>query len=620
MKEVVAGGSETMVGSVIVQADGSTTTIQTPTSLREAGVYDGNTLVGIINSTRPIVVPERYDPLIMQNELGNDGKVYLIWNKGTSTTVNRMVAGYNVYRKLPVGIFWTKINSSLVSMTASQPFATSTFTTTVGLYNSYYDDPYYFVDDTSGFSSSYRSWSYRVCAVDLAGTEGTCSTSVSAVKRDLVPPTPVENLTATTVYPNPPTSTPGKVRIRWTHTDYDRLVPNTGNLPTFFITRAITTGVKLANWTVVASNIAATSALSSTYVITDSPPINAPYWYRIQVRDNAGNWSTISEPVKGSVYDRIPPVKPSIDAPAQKKPCFDKLMTRLAVPGDVRQVVLSRRLSQSGEWRIVRRLRPNTNRGSPRGVDIVDKYVTPLPNTPVYYKIEFLDAYNNMSLPATLCVRGNSPNDLSPPRFTLSIRNSDNGEPRVVTVDFGTSTDIYSRSVVIARPTSTNPTNVTTTTVAGNASTFQFQIDTGESLRVGAIASALTATTSLTTTLNSRWLRNVNNFLNLDTIPSSTKFLDTPRNMANLGTFTVALATPNNESCRDTFSPARKVCAMINGRTYATNEKPPMVALFRRLKPSGAMLASDVPWIQVTSITNWTLRSGQYVVEDTTIF
>ncbi len=612
-------GTETTVGSVTIAPDGATTTIPTPTRLSEAGVYDGNSLVGVINSTRPVVVPERYDTTIMQNEIGNDGKVYLTWNKGTSTTPNRMVAGYNVYRKLPVGVFWTKVNSSLVSMNASQPFATSTFTTTVGLYNSYYDNPYYFVDDTSGFSSSYRSWSYRVCAVDLAGTEGTCSLSVSAIKRDLIPPSAVENLTATTVYPNPPTSAPGKVRIRWTHTDYDRLVPNTGNLPTFFITRAITTGVRLANWTVIASNIAATNVLSSTYVFTDSPPLNVPYWYRVQVRDNAGNWSAISEPVKGSVYDRLPPAKPAIEAPAQKKPCFDKLMSRLAVPGDVRQVVLSRRLSQSGEWRIIRRLRPNTNRGSPRGVDIVDKYITPLPNTPVYYKIEFLDAYNNMSLPATLCVRGNSPNDLNPPRFTLSIRNNDNGGPRVVTIDFGTSTDIFSRSVVIARPTVTNPANVTTTTVAGNASTFQFQIDTGESLRVGAIATALTATTSLTSTLNSRWVRNVNNFLNLNITPSSTKFLDTPRNMANLGAFTVAWASANSESCRDTVSPPRKACAMISSRNYLTGEKPPMVALFRRLKPSGNMLASDVPWLQASSITNWTLRSGQYVVEDTTI-
>ncbi|MFN5367899.1 MAG: hypothetical protein ACK5C8_05035 [Roseiflexaceae bacterium] len=618
--------TEITVGSVTISPDGRTTTIPTPSNLREAGVYDGPGDLGIINSRRIITAAERYDAQIMQSEINNDGKVYLIWDKGRTLAVNRMVRGYNVYRRLPTGVIasWTKLNTNPVTMTASQPYAPSRFTQADGrTYASFYDDPYFFIDDSSGFSSTYRSWSYRVCAVDLAGTEGACSASVTAVKRDLTPPTDVTNLTAASVYPAPGSRVPSSVRLTWSYADAAQLMPsNGGDLPKFFITRAITTGIRLNNWTVVASNIASTSAVTATYVFTDTPPINTMYWYRIQVRDNAGNWSAASTPVKGAVYDRLPPAKPVLASPQMKRPCYDKLPPRLRVTSDVKQVVLSRRLSQAGEWRIVRRLRPNTARGNPLGVDIVDKYVTPLPNTPVYYKIEYFDAYGNVSEPAVLCVRGNSPNDLVPPRFRVNIGNNENGAMRTVTVDFGGTTDIFSRTVVIARPTSTNPVAVTNNVVPGNASTYSFQIDVGESLRVGAVASALTATTTLSTTLNSRWLRNVNNFLNLNANPAATTFLDTPRNMTNLGTLSVMRSSRNNESCTETSTSPMKVCATISNTGYLKNEKPPMVALFRRIVPSviGTQAANSVPWIQVTPITEWTLKGRMYIVEDTTVF
>lgn len=627
IKEIVTDAnnnvSNVMVGSVLIAPDGATTTIAIPSNLREAGVYDGPPTVGVINSTRFLTPPERYDTQIMQNETGDDGKVYLIWNKGTTSTIHRMVSGYNVYRRMPSSLFWSKINSSLVSIASSQPYASSSFTTTDGsTFPSYFDNPYYFVDDSSGISSSYRSWMYRVCAVDMAGTESTCSNTLSAIKRDLIPPSEVQTFTATAAYPTPASSAPGKVRLEWTYSDLNRLIPNTGGaLPRFFITRAITTGVKLENWSIVASNLPSTTELTATYVLTDTPPINNIYWYRIQVRDNAGNWSSLSQPVKGAVFDRLPPAALKLAPPQSKRPCYDKLPARLNVSADVTQVVVSRRLSQSGTWRLIRRLRPNTNSGNPRGVDVIDNYVTPLPNTPVYYKVELLDSYGNMSTPTTLCVRGGSPNDLLPPRFRLTVGSSDNNGPRVVTLDFGSTSDIFSRTVTIARPTTMTPANVTNTVVPGNSSTFTFLIDTGESLRVGASATALTSTTSLTSTLNSRWVRNVNNFLNLDILQTGTEFLDTPRNMANLGTFSMSWGSANNEACRDTNLTPRKACATLTATGYLKNEKPPMVALFRRIIPSaiGTSAATEVPWLQVTPITEWTLKNRTYVIEDTTI-
>lgn len=625
IKEIMPDASQVTRGIVTIAPDSATTTIPTAVNLREAGVYDGPPAVGVINSSRMVTAPERYDPQIMQSEVNNDGKVYLMWDRGSTTTPNRLVQGYNIYRRtIASGSSWVKINPTLVTTTSSQPYATGSFTTkiTSETFANYFDNPYYFIDDTSGVSSTYTSWQYCVQAVDLAGTQGTCSNVLTAVKRDLIPPSPVRDFTAETKYPNPASSAPGKVRLTWSYSDLNRIIPSIGGtLPRFFVTRAITTGVRLSNWTVIATNMASTSEITSTYVITDTPPINTVYWYRIQVRDNAGNWSAISEPVKSAVFDRVPPAKPSLAAPQNKKPCYTALPSRLAVSVDVKQVILSRRLRNTADWRIVRRFRPNTNSGAPLGVDFIDKYVTPLPNTPVYYKIEFLDAYGNMSLPATICVRGNSPNDLLPPRFSVTIGNNENNAPRTVTLNFGGVTDIFSRSVTIVRPNSTSPAVVTTNVVPGNASTFTFPIDVGESLRVGATASALTATTSLSATLNSRWIRNVNNFLDLDNVQNTTEFLDTPRNMTNLGSFTIVWGGANNEACSDANSPARKSCATLNATGYLKNEKPPMAALFRRLIPTtiGPQAANSVPWLQVTPITEWILRGRTYVIEDTSI-
>jgi hypothetical protein len=74
---------------------------------------------------------------------------------------------------------------------------------------------------------------------------------------------------------------------------------------------------------------------------------------------------------------------------------------------------------------------------------------------------------------------------------------------------------------------------IVTSTVPGASSTFNFPIYTGESLRVGAFSTALTETTDISSTLNSMWIRNVNNFLNLNITPAvNDPFLDAPRNMA----------------------------------------------------------------------------------------
>ena len=617
-----AGTASPLIGSVTISADGATPNIPQPTSLREAGVYDGPSAVGVIASTRAVTSPERYDPGIMQNEVSNDGKVFLTWTKGT-VTGGRIVSGYNVYRKDPAAppvIPWTKINIDPVSISNYQPisplppvvFDTSTVTRTVAAYS---DDAYFFVDDIITAPAQYKSWNYKVCPLDIANNEGTCSSTISAIKRDLIPPTPVDKIVATPLYPTQPSALPGRIQLSWRYFDLDR--SGAGATPTFYVTRAISTGLKLANWTTIATIPAPTRNSTTTYI--DTPPVGSIYWYRIQVRDNAGNWSAASRPVKGGIFDRVAPAQPTLGTENSKTPCIDKLPSRVAVPSDVTQVILYRKLG-TGKWVLVKRFRPNTiPKGKPYGIDLVDKYVPSQANVPVYYKIEYQDANGNVSPAKIICKRGWSAEGLVTPRFTLKQTLNDN-RLNQVTVDFGGTTDIYSRSVILARPSPIAPSTIVTSTVAGNASTFNFTMETGESLRVGAVSSALTVTTELSSTLNSRWLRNVNNFLDLNITPAPDVFLDAPRNMAALGNINATWSASNSEVCNDASTSPRKVCISLDAKSYVKNEKPPLVAVFRRIQPNSIHASnSNVPWQQVTTISDWVSRNRSWVIEDTSI-
>ena len=612
-----AGTTSPLIGSVTISADGATPNIPQPTGLREAGVYDGPSDVGVIGTARAVTSPERYDPGIMQTEVSNDGKVFLTWTKGT-VTGGRIVSGYNVYRKDATAILWNKVNIDPVSISNYQPispppvvFDTKTVTRTVAAYS---DDAYYFVDDIITAPAQYKSWNYKVCPLDIANNEGTCSTTISAIKRDLIPPTPVDKIVATPLYPAQPSVLPGRIQLSWRYFDLDR--SGAGATPTFYVTRAISTGLKLANWTPIATIPAPTRNITTTYI--DTPPVGNIYWYRIQVRDNAGNWSAASRPVKGAVFDRIAPAQPTLGTENSKTPCIDKLPSRLAVPSDVTQVLLYRKLG-TGKWVLVKRFRPNTPKGIPYGIDLIDKYVPSQANVPVYYKIEYQDANGNVSPAKIICKRGWSAEGLATPRFTLKQSTNDNRQNQV-TVDFGSTTDIYSRSVILARPSPITPSTVVTSTVAGNASTFNFAMDTGESLRVGAVSSALTVTTELSSTLNSRWLRNVNNFLDLNITPAPDVFLDAPRNMAALGNLNATWSGSNNEFCTDATIPPRKVCIYLDAKSYVKNEKPPLVAVFRRIQPNSIHAPdSAVPWLQVTTISDWASKNRSWVIEDTSV-
>lgn len=609
-------GTTTQIGTIVVAPDGTTTNLPTPTGLREAGVYDGPSDLGIIGTVRPATAPERFDSGLVQNEINNDGTVYLTWTKGLMNN-GRMIAGYNVYRMAPTAPSWTKLNNDVVTINEYQPIAPpniiipGTPSITVPAYK---DDAFLYADTLITSPSHYQSWLYKVCPVDIANKEGTCSSSITAVMRDLIPPTPVDTVTVKTIYPTSPTVGTAKVELRWRYQDLD--TSGIGAAPTFYVTRAITTGLKLNQWTPVATIPASRRTQLTTYA--DRPPVGTTYWYRVQVRDNAGNWSNPSRPVKGGIFDRTPPTQPVIDNQT-KAPCLAALPPRLSPPADVKQVVLYRSLNGS-PWVLVKRFRPNATKVKPFGVDLVDTYVPAQTNAQIDYRIEYVDANGNTSTPKLVCVRTGSPNGLATPRFDVSVTGTINGSS-LATVDFGSPAGVISRSVVVARPLPSGQTSIVTTTLrTGSAQTHTFPIEMGESLRVGAMSSALTVTTDISSTLNSHWVRNVNNFLNLEITPADDVFIDAPRNMTELGSMAVIWGTSNSEVCLDRNPLPRKVCATLNSAGYLRNEKPPMVALFRRVLPASLGLApADVPWLQVTPITSWANKAGKWVVEDTTL-
>jgi hypothetical protein len=107
------------------------------------------------------------------------------------------------------------------------------------------------------------------------------------------------------------------------------------------------------------------------------------------------------------------PAKPILDV--GKNACAPVLPARMAVPAGVTQVLLWRKVTAIGDWRLVKRFRTNTNGGLPRGIDLRDTYITPQTNSRIGYKIEYVDANGNVSQPLEICIRAESQRFITAP-------------------------------------------------------------------------------------------------------------------------------------------------------------------------------------------------------------
>lgn len=598
------GYTEEELDRIVVKPD-SSSPMPAAQNLREATVYDGASDVGIIGTSRHTSGNERFDVATTQNYPVIDGTVFLTWDESSSLQpTGRKLQGYNVYRKRSTALLWQQINSEPVQFNQTQPLTTTRL--------NMIDTAYLYRDTVVTSPSDYTTWKYKVCPIDISGAQGNCSNEIVATARDLIPPSSVTDIVLAEDSDNQ------QVSLQWDYLDVNH--SGIGSAPRMYVTRALTPSLELSRWSPVTDILATSAVLTQTYTVTTTQPLNQVYWYRVQVRDNAGNWSAATKPIKAAIYDRTPPTRPSIDT--ANRPCIDALPSSIRVPTDVRQVLLWRKITASGEFRLVRRIRPDETSWS---ATLSDEHRIPLPNTPVYYRLQYQDAYGNLSDATDICVRAYSRQQLLAPRFAPAVIPDPNPHAAgAVTMDFGAVSDIYSTSVVLARATDTKTNTVLTNTL--NSASTTIAINPGESMRIGAYSSALTQTTSISQTINSKWVRNVNNLLGLDIVQNTTEFLDAPRHLTLLGDngtrpLTVQWPSPASEVCRSTpGAPHDRVCLFFSAFGYASGEIPPPAAVFRRVAPASiGALTNQVPWMQVTGVVTWTKKQGNFLIEDRTI-
>lgn len=372
-----------------------------PTNLR--ATWYGPATLGLRPSNRPANAEERYDWMGAARYRAWDGTVYLMWDlpaqpdTAAPETDSMRAQGYLVYRAAPGSPNWEVVNAqkercqftdpelqtrycTIMIGASGQPTTTSTV-----------EDPeFFFREDLREVYTQpadiYRAWRYKVCPVDLKYQIGPCTAPLTVTPRELLPPAPVQHIEVTI------TEDPARVHLTWVYSDTAELSPPLR----FYVTRSPTYTASLDTWEPLypagSSNPYIQTAITTplTMTIVDAPPLNQPHWYRIQVRDNAGNWSAPSVPVAGALYNREPPtlVQPEYDDICANNP--ETLVLENLDPAVV-EIVIHRRLGREGSWQIIARV-PTVN-----GAAVIEDLYNPPYAMDVYYRYEAVDRHGNVS-------------------------------------------------------------------------------------------------------------------------------------------------------------------------------------------------------------------------------
>ncbi|RME50585.1 MAG: hypothetical protein D6790_21020, partial [Caldilineae bacterium] len=393
-------------------------------------VYQGPADLGIPPSSRPITGTERYHWDAAQVYRQAHGTAFLLWDVPTDTSqkqntladpfqfgglgpvatlpVNPNVAGYRIYRKGPAtGNQWQLVNPPKVSSNPAaghrliQPGKPKDPTT---------GGDFFYADrlvDVFGPLARTRpdqvftTWQYKVCPVDLLGQEGACSQPADIPVRDLLPPAPVSDLQIGVDEQHT------KLTLTWTYTATDHSEP-----VKFYVLRSpdpvsltepgVLASTPITAWVDITPNgLSRPNTQQVTFQYT--PPKQGLYWFRIQVRDHAGNWSAPGAPVKGGLYPRQKPPAPSVSDVNQCMPGGLSVdFTGLA--SQVRQIIVYRSFDpitnvNAPGVQIIQRIKVENGRAT-----FKEAYQPPV-DAWVYYKVEALDGYGNVSDPATFKAR-----------------------------------------------------------------------------------------------------------------------------------------------------------------------------------------------------------------------
>ncbi|MBN1887094.1 MAG: choice-of-anchor J domain-containing protein [Thermoflexales bacterium] len=575
---VPAGQSWPVHGPAVIKPDAK---LPVPKNLRQGTVFDGPGQLGTQNSTRPFTATERYNWDVYQAERAAHGSAFLLWDLPTeadqrrarSQSVNWNVNGYRVERRGPAtGTSWEAVNpylSTLGDYRLIRPGVPQDI-----------DDPNdeAFVEDEvarvyAGLAPNliYANYDYRVCPVDLLGNVGICSDPIPVPIRELDSPAPVHDLQIA-VAPNHSVLT-----LTWSYSDVTEVSTPlrmfVSRSPTSTATAPITQWVELAPQGIPLANAAPTATLE----LTDTPPVGQQFWYRVQVRDNAGNWSATSAPVKGAVYTRTPP---SLVVPFRPD-CSNTLPMTLTTGAhfgpQVRQIILYRSFEPittttlynryNKPFQLIRRIRVQAG-----AAVLDDKYLPPYPAT-VYYMIEAVDGYGNVSLPQVICTRRNPGTPPDAPAITgvgapVQVNPDDNTRFVIPLQVSGPQGGVIERQAILYRPSATAPGSVAGTTPTPVTGTHNITIENGETVELRLVNTNLNGDSAPVT----KWLRKVNNFM------------DTERQMTNLG-----------KPVGVEWAPGPTPAARLHFRGQSLDETPrwePWVALYRQV-PGGN-------WMQVT--------------------
>jgi hypothetical protein len=402
------------------------TDLHPPFSLREA--WEGPDGLGQAPCDRFAIVPERYSWQTTSEYMPWDGRVYLIWDMPEKAPVGvggvegarlgMNIAGYRVYRSEHGLNRWSSINPQKAHCVT--PALCETLVTAGPEPPDSAFPLHYFVDNLHESSpdpeATYGIWDYKVCAVDALRSDTECSRVLSVDVRELQPPIAVQNVR--TAVPEDQS----KVTVTWSYSDTKELSPPLR----FYVTRSPTLTAPMEDWTVVKDKGSLVDYFEIrntgpvTLSVTNYPPRDQVFWYRVQVRDDAGNWSAEGKAVEAARYTRTPPSLPRIPYDDETCERNDMPLPITELDDNVFIVNLYRSFDESGPFQLIERFEV-TKTPSQNYVDINDDFLPPYP-TYAYYRLEAVDDHGNVSAQQPYCAQlgGDPPVDPGIPAVTTS--------------------------------------------------------------------------------------------------------------------------------------------------------------------------------------------------------
>ncbi len=382
-------------------------------------------------SPRPFNAAERFDWGSSQRWRTQDGRVFLDWDTlpeeqnplRCAGREQERLAGYHVYRNglmtdgmepfdaTPSG---NPTRISVGSQAENDPNRSDDNYLMEGA------EPYLLEDDIKTnfpdfpLQQVYVPLDYRVCKVDYLGTEHACELLAKVPVRELIPPMPPTDLSAEMNTANT------VLTLDWNHDT----AAEASEPVRYYVSYSRDPHLPADQWQDLIFAGLQNSAVSFGNPLDE---VNVTLWYRVQVRDNAGNWSAASPPVSATFADRIAPEPPSSadvnDCEAGRLP-----INLTLADADVVSVRVYRQLLRDETTPISPAQFITTIPVAADGTAIFDEedYRPPV-NISARYSLQAVDGNGNQSELSDHCVLLDSGEKPQPPPVTISI------DPKVTT-------------------------------------------------------------------------------------------------------------------------------------------------------------------------------------------